>query len=222
MKISRRFQFILLGLAVLGLLWVFFQPAVWSVLVVPVALVAWLVLRIFMSIDQQVWWGIIIFIGLVYVYARLATALVFGSPQQQPETNAALDSFKHWHETMLLTESDMDRSNFLKRNLATLLVSIIASEQERPVGMELFDALKQGDIEIPPEVYDFLLAEQPATTSWSLSGAWGRLRRLPRRWLDHWSGRDKAAYYRSISASLAYMEAYLEIENDSGNPRNSN
>ncbi len=179
----------------------------------PITQLFWVILRVFLSVHQKLYWGLLLFAAAVYWYMRLVRELAEEKEPAAPANASSLESAEHWRNMMVLTEHETTRANSLKGELAALLVAIAAAKQHAPAGLELYDAFRQGRIALPAETRAFLFpeAQPPKKSAWhSLLNLW----RVPRGWLEHLTGRDKAAYYRSIEEALGFMEAFMESNDD--------
>jgi len=207
----------LIGLLLAAL--ILLQPALWANLVAPITHLFWVILRVFLSVHQKLYWGLLLFAAAVYWYMRLVRELSEEQELAAPEGKSSLESADHWRSLMTLTEHEAGRANSLKGELAALLVAIAAARQHvqpaqhAPGGSELYDAFRQGRIPLAAETRAFLFPE-PEPPGRSLWHGLQRIWHTPRPWLDHLTGRDKAAYYQSIDEALSFMEAFMESNDD--------
>ncbi len=209
MKITRRTSLLLL-LILLFLLAILFRSYLLENLVMPVALLFWLLRRVVLSVDQGVYWGLMIFLSAFYFFIRTARTPVFDEPVPQPGGNATLETMRYWRTAILLTGEAADQPDVLKQDLVRLLASIYAAREPDVTLMQTYDALKQRQIPLPASIQAFLFPNESTASRRSLaqiaSGAWHTLGKCFRRW----TGRDKAAYYRSIEEVLDFMETLME------------
>ncbi len=207
----RRLAVVLLGAAACGaaaLAWPWLQARV----VAPLALLSWLLLRLFvLSVDQRVWWlavtcavPVLLVLALRWPHRPMA-AEGAGLP-------APAHPLESWRR-LLEQEARGVRERRLMGwdGLAELLVSLAALERRVPADYQLHDALRSGQVPLPPAVHAFAFPPAPPRRArWP-----GRLRawlgQAPRRALRRLTGRDLRERRAAIAAVLAYLEDSLEL-----------
>ena len=132
MKISRRVLIIALILGPFLLIGFMFPSFIQDNFVIPIALVLLLGWRIVQSIDQQIYWFVLIFAAALYALIRLYR--LFQVPdtfEQTPslDLNGTLEQINYWQTSLRLTDFKIDRSDLLSRNLAKMLATVYASKQ---------------------------------------------------------------------------------------------
>jgi hypothetical protein len=188
-------------------------------LVAPLALLFWLMWRYFQSIDQAICWGALIIGIIFYAFYRL-----INRPQALEETppegfNASLETLAYWRMMVQLTDDEFDRPNMLKTELGKMLATIYtlrepASGSAGPEYSVIYQALKNGQIPLPASIQQFLFPLQHRANR-SLEAWLQRAVALPRRWMLHWTGRDRQEYLRTIAEVLAFMDSLMENNHDS-------
>jgi hypothetical protein len=197
-------------------------------LILPVATVFWLLLRILvLSIDQQVYWwlliSLVIFIAIFRVVSRPETV----QPYQPLDSNQLLDSVHHWRTSILANAKEGGENNTLRRDLMWLLTSMYSSRKQGSAHYEIKEALEQHQILYPETIHAFLFSNagksrqnflhNPVRIPGPSIHQTGNPKKIRR-----WSGREAAEYYRAIDEVLAFMETTLEIKYDDDpiGPRN--
>lgn len=223
MQRSRRILFIVLLAGFLLFLGLVFQRFLLANLVLPAALVVWLLLRItVLSIGQEVYWWALIFLIVLLAIFRLIWASGVSEPHQVSQSNATLDRVQHWQDSIRSNVHRTGDDFTFRRDLSWLLTSLYASRQQGFANYQIREALLKHEIPLPERVYSFLFTNEPATprqtffkhpigASIQLVNA---MRMAPRRWIRRWSGREKAEYYNAIDELLALMETSLEMKSD--------
>lgn len=210
MKISRRASLTLLILGVLLLLGILFRSFIQDNFITPVSLVIWVFWRFLQSIDQGLYWGLLIFCILIFALVR-----GFEKPPSFEKTmdsgfNATLESMNFWRTMILITLDEIEQPNLLKRDLGRMLATIYSTKNTEVDYFETYNALRQGTIALPRHIYDFLYAAEDAASQPSLLRRLKAIRQKPIAWYRHWTRRDVADYYRSIEEVLTYMESLME------------
>jgi hypothetical protein len=217
MKITRRTSLIIILLGLSLLLGILFHSFILDNLIKPVAVLFWVFRRILLSVDQKVYWGVLIFSALVAAFIRLPRSSPAQESAPSPDPNATLNEINSWRTSIWLTSNEIDKFNVLRQNLGWMLASLYASDQPGKVLWEIYDALKQQSIPIPKPIYDFLFPARPSRGKRSIRQVLQNIRRTPEKWVRRWTGREKAEYYRSIDAVLTFMESLKETKNDDRN-----
>jgi hypothetical protein len=211
MNVSRRSALIVLAVGVTLLLAFFFRGFLLELVVKPVALVAWLFGRAVQSVDQKLYWGILIAAAVIYAFLRLARQLVDVAPSApEPEPNVTLDQIHIWRALIPLSAEEIGTPGILKHDLGKMLAAIFTSRQPEAVHWEIDEALRTRRIPIPDGVHAFLFPPEPPEGEPAFLGRWRALRRAPGRWIRRWTGREADEYYRSIEEVLAYLESSME------------
>jgi hypothetical protein len=186
------------------------RSAILEYFVTPIALVFWMFWRILQSVDQIIYWVLLIFAALLAGILRLARSS--GAPESEirPGTNATLETVNHWRTLIQITRDEIDDYNLLRRDLGSLLIALIASRQPDSAQWEILTRVRLGQIPLPGRMRAFLFpAETPAGRR-SFQHVLQTLRQAPRKWIRRWRGRDLAEYYQSIDEVLTLMESGME------------
>jgi hypothetical protein len=211
MTLSRRSALIVLLAGLALLLGFFFRAALQEFVVTPAAFLAWFFARTVESVSQQIYWGVMIGLAVLYAAIRLA-GQKSEAPSAPPEdSNVTLDSIARWRSLIPLSNEETGSLGNLQRNLREMLATIFASRHPDSVHWEVDEALQSGRIPLPNEVHAFLFPTPPEAESFLR-----RILRAPGVWLRQWTGRDTAGYHRSIEQVLAYLESIMEKQHDDG------
>ena len=206
-----------LGLIVfLGLL---FAPFVMANIISPLALFAWLFLRMFvLSIDQQYYWWFLILLGIIWVarfFFRGPPAVV---EPLLPTPNATMKSVDNWRALIYVAEGYSGLRVELKRELRQMLISLFSSRHGNSAFSEVYEPLQKRQIPLPEPVYAFLfepeLVEEQRSFMEKLRALPQTLRQRLTQWRRAWTGQETAEYYQSIEAVLTFMESMLEVPYD--------
>jgi hypothetical protein len=217
-KLSRRlvvFVFFLLIILFVGML---FWPFVQNEVIAPISLAVWVLLRIFvLSVDQQYYWGAIIFVAAFFLYRHFLSS---DQPTNQSEdfqgSNATMRDIEYWKFLFIMTNNDTRDDKALKRELTGLLLSFFATKQFTSADFRLYDALQRGEIPIPEHIHTFLFSEEPEKAESPFKKLVQSIRNAPRKWVRRWTGQETADRYRMINEVLGFLETSLEMKNDNG------
>jgi hypothetical protein len=217
MKLFRRMIVSMLFVLLVLLFVMFFWPFVFSQIITPIALTAWLFLRIFvLSIDQNYYWGAIIFVVAVFLFRLHSEAPTTHPTGAFPDANDTVRTIEYWQSRFILTNPSAYDEKDLKRELIHLVASLYASKQRSSPSFIIYDALERGEIPLPAHIHTFLFPHEPKESTRSLKGFMRSVRETPRKWIRRWTGQETKEYHRMIDEILSFMETSLEIENDDG------
>jgi hypothetical protein len=207
----RRLAVLLLVAAACGagaLAWPWLQASV----VTPLALLAWLLLRLFvLSVDQQVWW-----LAATFAVPALLVLALRRPPGpglvEEAGPQAPVHPLESWRR-LLEQEARGVRERRLMGwdGLAQLLVSLVALERRVPADYLVHEALRSGRLPLPPAVHAFAFPPAPARPARWPGRLLSRLRAAPRRALRRLTGRELQERRQGIAAVLAYLEDSLEL-----------
>jgi hypothetical protein len=194
-----------------------FWPFVLSQILTPIALTIWLFLRIFvLSIDQNCYWGLIIFAVAVLLFRRLFDVPTTRPPEGLPAENDTLRTIEYWRSLFTLTNPSAYDERALKRELIHLVASLYASKQRSSPSFIFYDALQRGEIPLPVHVHSFLFPGEPQEARRSFKGFMRSVQERHRKWIRRWTGQETKEYHRMIDEILSFMETSLEMENGDG------
>jgi hypothetical protein len=221
MTLHRRYALFLAG-GVFLLLVLIFQQFLVANLVVPIATVVWALLRIFvLSIDQRIYWWILIGV-LVLVPLIRELRNTEPSRSERPSTaNWWLERVGSWRGSILANVQESGDSSMVKHELVWLLASLYATGQQKSADFEIRMALQQGEIGLPDCLRAFLWPPPRPARPPFFKDPVGFARHTMRSLraasalrFRRWTGREAAEYYRAIELALAHMETSLEMRND--------
>jgi hypothetical protein len=213
MNMTRRTcALIFLGLALL--LSFLFRSFVLDNFVRPLALVLWVFWRVLLSVDQRLYWGVLIISALVYVFIRVGQELTSAEHPLPLDPNVTMDTVDYWQLSVRLAAEEIDKPDPFQRNLGSMLATMYALKQPDAPQWVVHDALRQRQIPLPEPIHAFLFPAEPVGGKRSF---WQLLRAIwhtPKKWTRRWTGRDVAEYYQAIDQVLTLMESTMEINND--------
>ena len=217
MKFSRRTIVSILFVVLVLLFGIFFWPFVLNEIITPMALTVWLFLRIFvLSINQNCYWGVIIFALAVLLFRRLFDVPSTNPPGELRDVNDTVRTIEYWHSMFTLTNPNAYDDKSLKRELIHLVASLYASKQRSSPSFTFYDALQRGEIPLPDHIHTFLFPNEPKESTRSFKELMRSVREAPRKWIRRWTGQETKEYHRMIDEILSFMETSLEIENGDG------
>lgn len=204
---ARRWVVLVLALAAILSAGLIFRDFLMQNVIMPIALLLWAILRVFMSIDQEVYWVILIFaafvLGLGLLPVRGSRAV---GPSQSAEPTAR--RFNYWHAIIRQAAKSREAREALESNLRELAVNVIAMEEQKHPNAVREDIL-QRRLDLTEDIRAFLLRGANGRRQTSKKGLQGRLTGLVKR-----SNSQVGAERLSPEKLLEYLERYAEIRDD--------
>lgn len=178
----------------------------------PLALAVWLLLRVLvLSIHQAVWWGALILTALGLLgLALFRRARLVHLPEPALRLPGA-HPLETWRWVVEETAGGLPPLPTIGWNaFVQLVVSLRSLERRVPPDYRLHDALRAGQVPLPPEVHAFLFPP-PRTRPRGVAGVLRRWMGAPGRALRRLTGRDRAERLRALSSLLSFLERSLEM-----------
>ena len=217
MNVSRWLAVFALFLIIL-LVGILFWPFIFNEIIRPIALVVWILLRVFvLSIDQRFYWATIILVSAFLLLRRLLS-----SPQSTLQStdfqrpNVTIKSIHHWYSLLAVSTRNAYDDRTIKKELAQLLLLLFATKKRTAADYRLYDALRQEEIPLPEHIHTFLFPGEPPEAGRPIKRFLQSIRRTPKKWIRRWTGQEKAEYHQMINEVLGFVEASLEIKDDDG------
>lgn len=215
MKINQRwaiFGYILLIFLFLGLV---FWPFVYNNILQPFALVIWFLLRIFiLSIGQQYYWVLLIFLVLAFVFRLLPHIHLETQPENVEIISETLNSIHTWRRMYIPGDDPESDDRAIRREFARMLTTLHATKLHTQPDFKFYDAIRRGDIPVPDVIHRLAFFEDPPPQKPSVRRFFQSIQHSLRKWLRRWTGQEKAEHYRMIDEMLSYLESSLEMNND--------
>lgn len=211
MKISRRVAISFFSGAVILFVGLLFWPFILNEIIKPAALVAWLLLRMFvLSIDQRFYWIATILVVLVLLYRLVSRGQTTNPPEEFLDSNEIIRTIGYWRSRFLLFNTSIHDDKALKKELFHLLVSHYASRQNTLTNYEIFDAFQRGEIPLPEHIRTIFFPEESQESRQPIKKLLRSIQKTPRTWIRKWTGQEAAEHYRTIDEVLKFMETSQE------------
>ncbi len=210
MKMPRRVFLGILLIALIVLLGIVFRTLIFNLFVLPVAALCWLLWRLLLSIDQEIYWELLIFLTLIYVIFRLTKVSAGAAHTAASDPNTALESVNYWRTSIMVTSHEIDRPNLLTSNLGRLLAAVYARQQPETPLYEVYMALTRREIPLPESINNFLFPQETTASTGGIRRLLNVIRQALTRWYRQRTGRDVVEYYQSIEKVIDLMESSME------------
>jgi MFS family permease len=200
-------------------------PWLWGAVVGPLALVVWLLLRLFvLSVHQAVYWVALVLAAaaLLVGFLRRRARLGLEPPDPAAPHRRREHPVESWRSLVEQTASGLPATpTFGWGGFVRLVVSLGALEQRVPADYLLHEALRAGQVPLPPDVHAFLFPpSEPCPATWAARAARRarRLRGVPRRALRRLTGQDRADRLAAVERCLSFLETSLEMPRHDHHP----
>ena len=203
------------GLSAAALAW----PWLLAQVIAPLALVFWLLLRLFvLSVHQVAWWMALLLAGA----AALGSFLLRRAALAEPSPVTAPASQEHpvegWRRLIQQAAAGLPVTPAFGWNgFLRLAVSLGALEQRVMPDFLLVEALRAGQVPLPAEIHAFLFPPSAPAGS-RFARQLRRLRDAPGRILGRLTGRDRLERLAAVERLLAFLEASLEMPRHDHDP----
>jgi len=215
LKISRRVVISILVTAIVLFAGMLLWPFILNNIIQPIALVAWILLRVlFLSVDQKYFWTAVILVVVIFLFRILPHEQAESQLDSFPVGNATITNIGYWRILFIYHDQNVRNEKTLKLELAHLLTSLYASKQRAATKFDIYEALRKGEIPIPPHLHSFLFSEGSQESGRWVKRFFQSVQKTPRKWIRQWTGQEKAEHHQIIDETLSFMEATLEIKND--------
>ena len=213
MKLSRHSArlLILLGLGLfLGFL---FWDFILANVVTPIALILLLFWRVILSVHQAFYWGAVVVLAVGLAFYRLFQGIELEDRPAASTPNSVLKDIGFWRLSLQLASEGGSSGTSLKSDLRSMLVELYVAKQPDASHLAILDALRCRQLPLPDSLYRFLFVDEGQASQLSWRERLQRLAARPGGWIRHWTGHDKADYYRALEEALTFMETLMEIKN---------
>jgi len=213
MKARNRY-FLGIGLlTVTAVLVVVFWPMVYDTLILPVALLLWAFLRVFLSLDQTVYWVLLIGVGFLITIRSLSVDTAVRTEGMQPVTRLPASRVAAWRAMIASGNRSREARLTLQKSMTGLLLSGAANEERGQPGFmqDPDDILRRM---LPDRLSAFFSADRTGKAYWPSTG-WRALPGRVKSWIHRSTRRPPIDTFDSIEEILHHLEMYLEKPNES-------
>jgi hypothetical protein len=173
---------------------------------------AGLFLGLLFSVHQAVYWGIVLVFAVGLAFYGLVQVVGRDEERYTPPPRSILQDVNYWRLSLQLGSDEGPATIGVKDELQYYLVAMYATKQPEAAPFTIREALQARQLPLPDTVYNFLFCNDAQEMKLTWKGRLQRLAAKPGKWLRHWSGRDKAEYYRAVEETITFMEALMEIK----------
>jgi hypothetical protein len=202
--------FLVLGLF-LGLA-INFRSFIMINIIEPIAIMLWASWRIISSVNQNIYWIILI----IFCSILMVRLIPVGNDDSSNFGNnfkySSQSRVEYWQSLISNALMGKDEFEYLRDNLKKLLISLIAlEERSKQTNAEDADSLSQ--IPLPIAIHDFIFPPKGKYKNFSKDYRVQLLFLIP-RWFRKWAGKFIRPGNTGIDETLKWMESTMEINRD--------
>lgn len=203
MQYSRRYGTPLLVLALVVVVIVSFRAFLLANLVQPIALLIWAAWRVVASVDQQVYWGLVIAVGFILMGQLLVPRSRHASRSAYAHDGLPTTRFDHWRRLIDEAADGLTERERLRRAMVDLLQAI--SDEKNSPEINVLDERRWEPRRPPPKVVLEHLYPKANQVDQPI------LEFVP-RWVRRRIGKIRQREDTWIKETIAWMESELDIE----------
>jgi hypothetical protein len=189
-----------------------FRTFLWVNLVEPAALLLWAGWQVILSVDQQVYWHLLIWGSFFFFFRLIPSSKGNSSAYTDKESVKAIKGTAYWHTLISTADKDLEKRAQLRRDLEKILILGLAMQQ-RTGKTEVRDRLISRQISCPDFVYNYFFSTQQLTNEQQHTlkdiHSW-----IP-VWLRRLYSHERKQYHQTLNDVLQWMEQTLEVTFDS-------
>ena len=212
MKRLTKYILPLLVVGFLASLLFIFRTFFMSNIIEPVAIFLWAIWRIICSVDQKIYWMLLVVICFLLVIRLFPTGKDnIAHPTYRYRYNSP-DRVKYWQTLITHANLGQDQAEYFRDSLKQLLISAFADgKQSHPAGMEEF--ISSGMLPLSPLARRFLFPPK-RTAGLGFMSRLPSIRSLLPGWLRKWVGGFVQQDTAPIDEILKHMENEMELNHD--------
>lgn len=194
-------------------LFIGFRSFLMSYIIEPIALLFWAVWRIISSVDQNLYWIVLIVICAILVI-RMIPSEKEGSPSPSYlYTYKPPNRVEYWQTIIDESNLGKHKSEYLRNRIKELTMTVI-SQVEQPATTELDEIVAAGIPSLPLEARQYLFPSNGEDGISSIKDdQLNRTIGIP-RWLRRWRSKYLHQNNAMLDEVLTWMETELEINHE--------
>jgi len=181
-------------------------------LIEPFALLLWALWQVVSSVDQHIYWIVLIAICSILVIRIFPSTNESSREAAYNHRDRPLSRVDYWQSLIKNATLGNDGNQRLHDNLKNLLTTVVTQDGQ-PEPTQLEEGIAKGKTPLPPTVKSFLFP--PNRTRKKFPIGWQlNLPFLGPRWLRRWANKFIHQDYTMIDETLRWMEIELEINDE--------
>jgi hypothetical protein len=178
----------------------------------PVAYLCWAIWRVVASVNQNIYWAILIVICSILMLRLLPTGKDNTAGSAYHYTYTPPNRVEYWKTLLHKAELDQGEAENLRENLRRLLASVIAQEKRSGL-VELEKLIETGTVPLSHKTRDFLFPAKGMNGTSFLRQRLAIASFVPKRF-QRWAGKFIRQDIAALDEILERMEIEMEITHD--------
>jgi len=191
---------------------IFFRPFLQTNIVEPLVLVIWLIFRVIASVDQKIYWGILVFLSCYLIIRNFVVKTESSTGFAKTLPKEPVRGVEFWRSAFESATYEKENFHLLRQNMKDLLVSAVM-QKEHLTNTQAQTALDDKQLPLPDSVYAFIYPPKSSGNSWGKNFNSWVAQHIPVA-LRRWNSGAAREHYQSINEVLQWMETYLEMKNE--------
>ena len=180
--------------------------------IVPIALVCWAVWRVIASVDQIVYWVILIIVGFLLVIRLIPNSSDDKIKPAYKNAYKTSNRVAYWKALLMGMVVEKEDAENLRSDMKNLLASVI-HDTEKSISIDLKELTASGKIALSPDAQRFLFPPSQVDRKRSTYSRFKGLSFLP-AWFRRTALKMNHQDIRSMDEILKWIEMEMEINND--------
>ena len=178
----------------------------------PIALLLWTLWHVISSVDQHIYWVILIVICSILAIRLLPSGIEDSHESAYSRIDQSPSRVDYWQSLIKNAALGSDENERLHDNLKNLLLTVVAQD-ERAEPVEIEDVIAKGKTPLPLTTQRLLFPQNG--TRWKFPvGQQLKFLYLGPRWLRRWTNKFVHQDYTLIDETLRWMEIELELNDE--------
>jgi hypothetical protein len=207
-------------MGVVLVLLVIFRNFVLGFFLEPIALLLWAAWRVILSVDQTVWWGLLIFAIFLLALRFIPTESGgYQRPNHYDDTTHGNNGERlaYWSRRIQASAGKEIEREALRQDFMKLITAILLL-REKLEPAQAQEAIRDRQIPVPESVYAFLFPGEPADGNNSRP-ARARPSPLFQNWIKRVRFANKQGYQRNLYEVVCWIETLLEMDHNERIPK---
>ena len=190
-----------------------FRSSLLTNIVEPVVLILWLFWRIISSVDQSIYWVILI------IFCTILVIRIIPSRKEQPSNSAydysytPVNRVEYWQKLLIDADLGKNETEYLRDSLEELLMTVI-TQAERSGSSDSKNMVSERSASLPLAVQRYLFPLAGEDDVFSMDHQ-RDIKFLIPGWIKRWARKYVPQDHSLIDETIRWMETELEINDES-------
>jgi len=178
----------------------------------PVALLLWALWHVISSVDQHIYWVVLIVMCSILAIRLLPSGIEDSHESVYSRMDQSPSRVDYWQALIKDAALGSDENERLHENLKNLLLTVVAQD-ERAEPVKIEDVIAKGKTPLSPTTQRLLFPQNGTRRKFPVYQRLKFLYLAP-RWLRRWANKFVHHDYTLIDETLRWMETELELNDE--------